>query len=46
MYSSILVSGVEFGDSSQQVPSLVPIIHLAHPPTHLPSGNPQSVLYS
>ena len=52
-YSVEMLSGVEFRDSSltwntqcssHQVSSLMPIAHLAHPPTHYPSINPQFVL--
>ena len=49
-YGIISISGVEFSDSSltyntqgsSQVPSLIPITHLAHSPTHIPSSNPHN----
>ena len=49
-----MVSGVEFSDSSrtyntqcssQLVPSFMPITHLTHLPTDLPSSTPQFVLF-
>ena len=52
-YSVLMISGVEFSDSSltcntqcfsQQVPSFMPLTHLAHSPTQHPSSNPQFVL--
>ena len=51
-YSAIMIPGVESSDSSptyntqcssQQVSSLMPLAHLAHPPTLNPSSNPQFV---
>ena len=49
-----MISEIEFSDSSltydtqyssQQVPFLMPITHLAHPPTQHPPSNPQFVLH-
>ena len=53
-YSAIMISEVESNGSSpmyntqcssQQVSSLMPLTHLAHPPSHTPSSNPQFVLH-
>ena len=48
IYSVILVTSVQYNDSalpyitqcSSQVPSLIPITYIFHPPAHLPSNNP------